>query len=202
MANLALSWLGSSTRLLNINQGGAVAAAARDSLAMQVPVIQELHPWNCCVTRESTPATSSTPIDGAEYAFRYQLRPDCLRWLPWRRGDVHYFEAEQEGAYLLANCEGPLVVRYIRHEPDPTKWTPLLAKAVTAQLAFDLCEAIAASQSIRDRMAALFDDTLADAKRSDALATGRVDRPAPQYLSRALAAMGGMESGDAMRWHR
>ena len=51
MANLALSWLGSSTRLLNIGQGGSVAAAARDSLAIQVPVIQELHPWNCCVTQ-------------------------------------------------------------------------------------------------------------------------------------------------------
>lgn len=205
MANLALSWLGSSTRLLNIEQGGAVAAAARDSLAMQVPVIQEMHPWNCCVTRESTTATSSTPIEGAEYAFRYQLRANCLRWLPWTRGHVHYFKAEQEGDLLLSNCEGPLVIRFIRHEPDPTKWSPLLAKAVTAQLAFDLCEAIAASQSIRDRMSALFDDTLATAKRSDALATGDIDRPAPRYLSHAVAAMGGFaggRDGDPMRWHR
>lgn len=202
MANLALSWLGSSTRLLNIEQSGAVAAAARDSLAMQVPVIQERHPWNCCVTRATIGATSSTAIEGAEYGFKFQLPPQCLRWLPWQRGHVHYFRAEQEGEYLLSNCEGPLVVRFIRHEPDPTKWSPLLAKAITAQLAFDLCEPISASQSIRDRMAKLFEDTLTTAKHSDALATGDVDRPPPQYLSRAVAAMGGYRANDPLRWHR
>src|SRR3546814_7970675 len=101
---------------------------------MQVTAIQEMHPWNCCVTRESTTATSSTPIEGAEYAFQYQLRGDCLRWLPWRRGDVHYFDAEQEGEFLLSNCEGPLVIRFIRHEPDPTKWSPLRSEEHTSEL--------------------------------------------------------------------
>lgn len=202
MANLALSWLGSSTRLSNIGQGGAVAEAARNSLLLQVPAIQERHPWNCCVTRGSLTATSSVAAENAEYAWSYELPADCLRWLPWRPGDYHHFAAVQEGQFLLSNCEGPLTARWIRLEPDRTKWTPLLATAVTAQLAVDLAEAVSADQSVRDRMMALFDRTMADAQRSDALATGDMQRPAPENLSRAVAAMGRSHRGDPGRWHR
>lgn len=202
MANVALGWLGTATRLSNIGQPGPVAAAARDSLLIQVPAIMQQHPWNFAVTRQSIPSTVAIADEVAEYAWSYQLPPDCLSWLPWRRGDVHYFAAEQEGDLLLSNSEGPVIVRYIRHVADRSKWSALFVTAVTAQLAFDLCEAVAASQSIRDRMSKRFDEAMADAKRADALATGRVDRPAPADLSSAVAAMGRHGRGDPTRWHQ
>lgn len=202
MTNLALAWLGSSSRIANIEQAGAVAEAARNSLSIQVPAIQERHPWNCCVTRGAIPSTSNVAAENDEYAWRYELANDCLRWLPWRPGDFHYFDAVQEGQFLLSNCEGPVTARWIRLEPDRTKWTPLLATAVTAQLAVDLAEAVSADQSVRDRMMALFDKTMADAQRSDALATGDTSRPAPAQLSRAVAAMRRGGRGDPARFHR
>ena len=202
MANLALSWLGSSTRLANIDQGGAVAAAARASLLMQVPAIMEMHPWNFAVTRSSLGANNAEAAEGLEYAFSFDLPNDCLRWLPWRPGDPHHFEGEQEGTRILSSCSGPLIVRYISHVADRTRWSPLFARAVTAQLAYDLAEPIAASQSLRDRMAALFDDALEKARRSDGLASGRTDRPAPHHLSRSVAAMGRGGARDPGHWHR
>lgn len=202
LANLALSLLGASTRLSNIGQGGAVAEAARTSLSIQVPALQERAPWNFCVTRGPLTATSNVPIDNAEYAYQFELPADCLRWLPWRPGDVHYFKAEQEGNFLLSNEAGPITARWIRHEPDRTKWSPLFAATVVAQLAEDMAEAVAADQSIRDRMTARVEANIADAKRSDALATGNLDRSAPQYLSHAVAAMGRGYQGDPGRWNR
>ena len=202
MANLALSWLGASTRLANINQGGTVAEAARNSLLMQVPALQEKAPWNCCVTRGELTATSGTPIENAEYAYKFQLPPECLRWLPWKRGDFHYFMAEQEGDFLLSNEAGPIVARWIGYQPDRTKWSPLFATTVVAQLAFDLAEAVAADSAVRDRMGALVTENIAEAKRSDGLATGKTDRPAPGHLSNAVSAMGRGYHGDPGRWHR
>lgn len=202
MANLALSWLGASTRLSNINQGGTVADAARTSLLMQVPALQERAPWNCCVTRGSLVATSSTPVDNAEYAYKFELPHDCLRWLPWRPGEFHHFKAEQEGNFLLCNEAGPIVARWIRHEPDRTKWSPLFATTVVAQLAYDLAEAVTAEAAVRDRMGALVEANINEAKRSDALATGNLDRSAPRYLSNAVAAMGRGNRPDPGRWHR
>jgi hypothetical protein len=199
IANMALMLLGTATRIQNITQGGAVADAARTSLLFRPRELLEQHNWNFALVRERVTVTQVEPGLDDEYPWSIALPANCLRWIPWARDDVHYFEAEQEGRFLLVKEATAQMVRYVAAELDRTKWSALFTRALVAQVAFDLCEPIAADKGTRDRMLNELETALAQARRSDMLATGRTDRPPPDRLSRAVRAMGRSSHGDPGR---
>jgi hypothetical protein len=201
IANMALALLGSSTRLNSISQSGPVADAARTSLLFRPAELLEMHNWNFALRRQSLPVTSATPAADEEYPFMINLPPDCLRWIPWSRDDVHYFRAEREGMVLLVKDSAPQIVRYVFAVTDRTQWSALFVRALVAQVAHDLAEPVSADKSSRDRAATAFDDAMAMAKRMDGLETGRTDRPPAWRLSNAVAAMGSGVRRDPGRWH-
>lgn len=202
IGNMALTLLGTATRIQNINQGGAVADAARTALSFRPRELIELHNWNFAMRRQILTVTQAEASADEEYPWAIDLPPECLRWVPWSEDDVHYFEAEQYGNQLLVTDSAPKLVRYVADVTDRTQWTPLFVRALAALTAHDMCEAVAADKGTRDRMLAQYDDAILLAKRSDTLATGKTSRPAAVHLSNAVAAMTHTGRRDPGRWHR
>lgn len=190
IVNNALILLASSDRIDDINGPSGLAAQARDILPLLIPDFLARHPWNFAVTRAEVSRSNADQMNG-KWAWRYDLPADCLRWLPWEREDPDYFSGVEESSQLLSNHEGPILVRYIRNEQNIGKWSPLFTGVVTAEVAYQLAETVAASQSIRDRMEMRVEKGFIEARRVDGLASNQTARRRPENLSNAVRAMHG-----------
>lgn len=201
IANGALILLGSVSRISSIDEVGSLPAQARDIFTMLIPEILESHPWNFAVTRSELPRENPDEFAG-RWPWRFQLPADCLRWLPWDRADPAHFDGVEESGFLLSDDEGPITIRYIRNEKDPTRWSAGFRALVVAEMAYHLAATVADSQSARDRMERKAEAAILKAKRADGLAGTIRKRPAPHELSHSIRAMHGNTSGDPTRWHR
>jgi hypothetical protein len=187
MADRSYRLLGGSQRVNNVNDNSTHASNFRDVYTLARLEALTAHPWNFAVTRAEVMHDPVAPV-GAEWEYRFKLPTDCLRWLPWPDQHVEYFCAEEEDGWLLTNEEGPLIVRYIRDNEDVTSWSAAFVTVLCFQCAYELCEIVAASQSVRDRMEAGRDRALTMARRQDGAATGQRNRAPAHHRSRLVAA--------------
>ncbi len=201
VTNNALILLGSSTRITDIDGPGSLAAQARDLYPILIPQLLAQHPWNFAVVRHELPRENTVELAG-KWPWRFQLPADCVRWLPWDDEDPDHFHGVEESGYLIASHEGPIVIRCIMLVTDLTKWSALAVSALSALAAVYLAETVSAKQSLRDRIAGMYDDLISQAKRADGLASNMIHRPSAGRLSRAVGAMHRGYGGDPARWHR
>lgn len=171
IARKALILIGSAARFETIED--ASDADARDLLAlwhMARPAALVLHPFNAAIRRtlierEAGDAASHGP------AYRFALPPDCLRWLPWSREDCEWFDAVEEGGYLLSDNEGPLYVRMIFDQVDVTRWPPLLRELMAYTLAMEFAQAKESMLGLTNILTQRRDAILIEAKRIDGLSS-------------------------------
>jgi hypothetical protein len=174
--NKALALIGNDRQLQSIDDNSAVARQFKSLWPMAVDSVLALHPWNFALKRkEISRVNAQADLVGAA-AFKYELPADCLRWLPPSTQDEGYFEGEEEGGFIWSPEEGPLILRYIARIDDITRWSPLAADVLAALLAFDACEAITGSQSVKDRLGEDLQIKIKRARRADGLATGNRSR--------------------------
>lgn len=184
--NKAIQLLGSTERLLTSLDASPRAESMLTVWKTARPAALSLHPWNFALTRKQLARDTAPPE--FEYAYRYKLPPDCLRWLPWDRGHSYAFEGVEEGGYLLTDAE-EVFIRYIRDHDTISEWSPLFIEALAYQMAIEQAERITGGRrGLTGELMAAQDEILHQAKRVDGLATGdRVLRRQPG-LSRTLRA--------------
>lgn len=184
--NKAILLLGSTEQLLTSLDGSANAESMLALWKTAKPAALSLHPWNFALTRKKLPQDTEAPA--FEYAYRYAIPADCLRWLPWDRGHQYYFEGIEEDGFLLTN-EAEIYIRYIRDHNDITKWSALFIEALTYQLAIEHAERFSGGRrGLYSDLSARQDEILHQAKRADGLATGDRVMRRPISLSRSLRA--------------
>lgn len=187
--NKAVVLLGSSERLSNIDAGGANAANLRTLWGMARRSLLASHPWNFALKRAKLlPDADNAPEFG--YTNAFEVPEDCLRWLPWARGEKYYFEGEEEGDFILSD-ESAIYIRYITDVENEGKWSALFADAMAYQLAFEYCEGRTQMTGLRDRLKDDLDRKLGrpvSAKLADGLSTGKRGRGNPQVQSRWASA--------------
>lgn len=156
---------------------GTVANLCRIHFPITRDVLLRRHPWNFAIERASLAADSTNPATG--FAYRYQLPADCLRILPLE------YMAEQnggairhvvEGRYIHTDAEAPLKVRYVKQVTDTTQFDVLFVDALAKTLAGRLAGFITGKQSYAERMMAMAQDALKEARLLDAL-EGTPDDP-------------------------
>ena len=189
IVNGAMAFLGSYHRVQSMSDGSAVAVAARDIWPQAVRTVMVSHPWNFALTRIELKRDVTAP-EGSQFLYRYRLPVDCLRWLPGAPDDIDYFDAEQEGEFLLADSEGPVTVRYISEVKEAGRWAAGFVDVLTMYLAWYLAEAAGSDKGTRDRALNAYEQSLARARRQDGLATGMRQRRSPYRSSRWLGAFG------------
>lgn len=131
------------------------------------------HPWNCAVWYQPLAQLSSSDDDYLlddyeEFAYQYALptSPKCLRVvsIPEHPGADY----EVVGDYLLSNLE-TVVVKYIKRVTDPTKFDPLLVKAIAYRMAADIAMRITESKTVRNDMLQAYEWQLNRAETIDGI---------------------------------
>ncbi|MEZ5665877.1 MAG: hypothetical protein R3F55_00245 [Alphaproteobacteria bacterium] len=165
ICNRALDKLGEPPIVSLDDDVKASRACARLFAAVRDAVLRD-HPWNCAIARALLPAEAQAPAWG--FARAFPLPVDCLRVLavaPDDGGPEPRWTVE--GRAVLTDAPAPLAIRYLRRIADPNLFDPLLAEALAARLALELCEALTQSNTKRQLLADDNDAVLARARAAD-----------------------------------
>jgi len=160
ICNMALTHLGQS-RINNLTDTSEASVLCNLYYETTRDEVLRSHEWNCALWYQSLAALASTDDDYLlgdyeEYDYQFQLptNPFCLRVL--EVSDYPTYPYEVVSGYLLTNLS-TVVIKYIRRVEDPTKFDPLLVKAISYRLAAELAIKITNSTKIRDDMLMMYE---------------------------------------------
>lgn len=176
VCNSALAHLGENARINSIDDNNPLARAFLQVWDEAVDEVLVDHPWNVAVKRKNVAVAADVTPAGTQYEQAFEKPVNCLRWLPYRQGHPDYFDAEEEGGYILSNAASPITVRYIERVDDISAWSPGMRECLSAKLARKTAKAITGQTGMIEAMQAVYDDALSKAKRQDGLATGERQR--------------------------
>lgn len=180
IANLALTKLGSASKITSLTDNSVAARAMNGVYDITRKALLRRYHWSFALTRAALPALATAPAWG--FAKQYQLPADYLRIVQvndvfavpalndYIDGDTSAWSIES-GA-ILTDFGAPLKVRYVRDVTDEGTFDALFVSAFAAKLAAEVCEQI--TQSNTKKQGALAD--LKDALR-DAVMTGAIEKP-------------------------
>lgn len=124
--------------------------------------------WVCAKTRTQLSQISDDPAFGWDY--QYQLPADCLKiiGIVTDEGDIKNIPWTREADRILTN-EEECYLLYIKQITDPTKFSPLLARAIYTLLASVLAARLAQNlQKSRELLLEYTEVVLSKAKMSNA----------------------------------
>lgn len=141
--------------------------------------VQRRYPWRRLTERVQIAKDASDPAWG--YDHQYSLPSDCLRVLEVYVDDYPLrspWNIEQNK--IRTDSDGPIRLRYIKLESDPTQWDSIMITAVAYRLAEVLSMPLANSPSLKNEMRAAFREQMAHARATDA-----IENQPPSYNTNA-----------------
>lgn len=133
--------------------------------------------WSFAKRRAVLAALVAAPAFGFSYEFT--LPTDCLRVLSVgdfspgvdisnaRNADAQAYVIESRS--ILTDDAGPLNLVYTASIEDTASWDACFVETFAARLAFDVADALTASQSRKDALFQEYKDSLRDARRANAI---------------------------------
>jgi hypothetical protein len=158
IVNAALTLLGES-RILSMDDDTKAAREAKAMWDISRDALLAGYNWSFAMARAQLSALVDAPAFGFDY--QYNFPADALRLIQigdyyvgadlsdHRMSDVREYMIE--GRSILTNLGAPLNVRYVARVEDPAQYIPNFCKALAAQLAYDLAEALTKSGTKKDR---------------------------------------------------
>jgi hypothetical protein len=174
--NKAAVLLGSTKRMNSINDESDTARNLKALWDIARRALLASHTWNFAVKRVKINREEDVPAFG--WAYQFAKPANCLRFLPWARGEEFFFDGEEEGEFILSNDES-IHIRYLADIEEAGKWPPLFVDAMAYQLAFEYCEGKTGMKGLRQSLSDDLDKKLGrpmSAKMADGLATNRRGR--------------------------
>lgn len=167
ICNRALQKLGAS-KIMDIAES---SKNARSCLAAYDAVLEaELrkHTWAFAVKRVQLATNLIGPTHGQHNAFT--LPADFIRLLD-PDSQYNYVERDWniEGRELLAYESGPISIRYVAKVTDPNQMDSLFREVFAAKLAEEMCEELTQSNAKREGLAADYQLTIREAKKTNAI---------------------------------
>jgi len=150
ICNIALMHVGGG-RILSLGDDESEEGIACNILYQStVDEVLASAPWSCAIARRAL-AQLSGDIIGEDFAYSYQLpsNPYCLT--PLEMIGAENEEWKVEGRILYAN-QSTVNLRFIQRLNDPSKFDPLLVKAIAYRLAADLAVDLSHSTGNRNDM--------------------------------------------------
>jgi len=177
IVNKAQILLGQSKRFTELLDTDQKAVDYKTLWPMALRSALALHPWNFAIQRMRLNADTVAPDYG--WAYRYELPPTVIRYLPWSRDAAEWFDGEVEGGYVLADQGGFIQIRCIVLIEEAARWSALFADAMAYTLAMESCEGSTSKRGLYEDLSRGREDVLAKARRADALENGnrRAARP-------------------------
>lgn len=179
ICNLALQKLG-ATRITSLTEDSPNARHCNAAFEHVRDRELRAYPWNFALARKVLAPDSSGPTFGPAYQFT--LPTDFLRLHP-----DHKYRAETdwqiEGRHLLTDDGDTLYLRYIKRVSDTEEFDPLFVDAFACRLALQLCEPITQSNTKKTLIWEEYRETIAEAKRTNAIENIAVDPPEDDWVS-------------------
>lgn len=185
VANMALTLLGERP-ITSLDDRGAPAVFCKNNLSIAVDEMLRACPWRSFIQRKELSALGTTPAFGYEY--EYQLPSETMRVLEVQVNEIQlssYDEWTIEDSKILSHSEGPLQIRYMKHDLDVNNWDKLFFSAVAHRLAVLVAEPITNSASKRQQCDAMYQEVLKQAKRANAREQSSMSLNDPGVLDRA-----------------
>tara|TARA_R100000951_G_scaffold107659_1_gene103248 strand:- start:1594 stop:2199 length:606 start_codon:yes stop_codon:yes gene_type:complete len=161
IVNRALTLLGVNTitALTDTDKAAATASVLWDDTRAAV---FRAHPWNCLTKRVALSKDSAAPAYG--YSAKFQLPADFLRLIQLEDPKENY---QIENDFILYDGTA-LNVQYLALITDVTKYDTLLIDALAARLAADLAQPLLQSTTAMEKMYAMYELKLKEARYVDA----------------------------------
>lgn len=186
IANRALILLGTSTRILSVDDPAPLAKQIKALWHESRRNAIICHPWNFAVFRQALNETGDAPAFG--YSKRFAIPAAALRWLPPPRDSEFFFEGVEEGGHILSDQAAPLPFRGIKDVEDVGAWSAAFAYFMAYQLAMDLAQSATQFAGKEQDMAQAREMALDEAKKLDGLASGERTTNNARRQSRWVAA--------------
>jgi hypothetical protein len=147
--------------------------------------------WSWAKARASLPALSAAPEWGFKYA--YQLPSDFVTLISI--GDYGPYpnisnvrgrddgEWSVEGDQILCNYAAPLKIRYLRDEPDYSRWGANCTEAFSLYIASQICERLTQSNSKKQLIIADYRQALIAAAMDDSKQNPPQDIPDNSWVT-------------------
>ncbi|WP_374414287.1 hypothetical protein [Novosphingobium colocasiae] len=169
VANLALMFIGTETRLLSIDDEKDAARTLKSVWDIERQAVIRANSWNFATQRAALPALSAPPPKPFTHAF--QLPALALRLIDVfdASGETPSSDYSLEGRTVLTRRAGPLYVRCLMDVPEIAAWDPLAAVHFAGKLALTCGKRIAGSAFDKDLAMARYREATGDARTTDAL---------------------------------
>ena len=113
------------------------------------------------------------------FKYGWPLPVDWLREIDVNDGDLNY---KIEGDHLLTDDASPSI-RYVRQETTVANFDALFARALSVQLAKDLCQVITGSLALMDSLEKKWNRALGQARLADSQEDGEDKRLVPAWIA-------------------
>lgn len=178
IANMAVDIL-DDYRLNDLDDDTTVGRWMARNFGIVRDEVLQSYTWHKVRTRASLPADAQAPPFGWDYS--YTVPEDCLRLLELREnGELNgrLIPYEYENGKILTDAKAPLRVRYIRREDNVALFQPLMARVLSARLAYLASLTITGKQQYSAKAEKLLNEAWEMAKLVDTLESGT---PEHQY---------------------
>lgn len=195
MCNLGLGLIGDEAVVSSIDppDGTTQAVHCQRFYPIVRDALLERYAWGFATKRTSVAALTSSTTD--EWAFEYQVPPDCIRPLAllpegftFQIGFLEDYarQFKREGDRILSNVDGATLV-YVFRQEDPTRYTPLFVETLAQMMASRLAGPIIKGKegrAVSKDWAQTAEITLARATAAD----GNAQSFRPQHIPKHLRA--------------
>jgi hypothetical protein len=175
IANHAATIIGTAARLTAPGDDTSLGRAVASVWEIERQAALRDGAWNFAMKRAQLAALSEPPLHG--FIAQFQIPADCLRLIEVY--DLFRDRWQIEGKVILADSAGPLKLRYLANITEPTEFDPLFANAFALRIAMAIGNRIAGSAFNEQMVMEKYRQTLADARRADAIE----NPPIEQYES-------------------
>ena len=121
------------------------------------------HPWNFAIKRVELAKLVAVPL--YDYTAAFQIPSDSLRVLTTIL--QHDEDWKVEGRTILANATS-MKIKYLSRVTDTTLYPPYFREALSSRIAVDLGYHLAQSAALVERLHALYETRIRDARSFDA----------------------------------
>ena len=141
--------------------------------------------WHFSIKRASIAASATPPVHTKGFA--YPLPGDYLMVAPDDDDGSDFMHRKDwvlEQGHIITDDSSPLYIRYVSNDIIESQFDAIFAEAMSAALAMACCEELTNSQSKFDRVAALYEMQINNAKQRGAILIRKARLPISPWISK------------------
>ena len=166
IANQALFMLGQAS-IISMTEDNEAARLCNGLYAYNRDETIRAYPWNCAMKRAELAQVATGPLWEYDYQYVLPADPLCLRVMKMKESEEYGYKWKILGRFLETDSS-TCTILYLAQLKDVNDMDVLLRGTIAARLAAAICYALTGSSTQQDKLWALYQLKLREAKSVDA----------------------------------